>query len=291
MSDPSSILALLIPGSLAALAAAYYFKTLDAGLWREARVPMIAGLVSGTVLSLLFDAPPRRIAAAGLVLTASALYTRLTGRESEPSEGMVLGAITGTVAAIPLALAGDDALIRFAECTLAGAVAGGGITLGVTHIRDRARQFGLDSVTALLSVGAAYLPQLASGAGVADLRIALFAAALVPLLVVLNVFRLWPAVRAELGGESALGIVQADDVAPTAHPLRRLGRAGWHDAGAHRQFVRLATRIALRKRQQRGRSEDVARLYQLEVIKLRMQLQETALIDRAMRSAVDRQDA
>ena len=42
----------------------------------------------------------------------------------------------------------------------------------------------------------------------------------------------------------------------------------------HRDFVRIANKIALRKRQQRTRTEEIARLYQLEVIKLRMQMQE-----------------
>jgi len=43
-----------------------------------------------------------------------------------------------------------------------------------------------------------------------------------------------------------------------------------------RVFVRLATLLALRKRQQRLRPDEVARLYQLEIIKLRMQIQEMA---------------
>ncbi|MBK5259695.1 MAG: hypothetical protein JJE51_08880 [Thermoanaerobaculia bacterium] len=45
-------------------------------------------------------------------------------------------------------------------------------------------------------------------------------------------------------------------------------------------FVRVANLIALRKRQQRSRSEAMARLYQLEIIKLRTQLQEMSRIDR-----------
>ncbi|HEX9160900.1 MAG TPA: hypothetical protein VF980_04265, partial [Thermoanaerobaculia bacterium] len=69
------------------------------------------------------------------------------------------------------------------------------------------------------------------------------------------------------------------DVRTTAHPFLRLGRAGWNDAGAHREFVRIASRIALRKRQQRNRPDDMARLYQLEIIKLRMQLRDMTRID------------
>jgi hypothetical protein len=118
---------------------------------------------------------------------------------------------------------------------------------------------------------------------ITERHIAISAAALVPLLIIATVFKQWPSVRQELNHEAALGFIDDEDVRPTAHPLRRLGRAGWHDAGAHREFVRIATRIALRKRQQRTRTETMARLYQLEVIKLRMELQEMARIDRAMR--------
>jgi len=91
-------------------------------------------------------------------------------------------------------------------------------------------------------------------------------------------------VRAELRHEAALGFIDEEDVRATAHPLLRLGRAGWHDAEAHRAFVRMANKIALRKRQQRTRPEEIARLYQLEVIKLRMQMQEMSGIDRRMRA-------
>jgi len=52
---------------------------------------------------------------------------------------------------------------------------------------------------------------------------------------------------------------------------------------AHREFVRLSNKIALRKRQQRNRPEEIARLYQLEIIKLRMQVQEMTKIDRDAR--------
>ena len=96
-------------------------------------------------------------------------------------------------------------------------------------------------------------------------------------------FGQWSDVRAELSHEASLGFIDNADVRRTAHPLLRFGRGGWSDARAHREFVRLANRVALRKRQQRGRSEEAARLYQLEIIKLRMQMQEMSNINRAAR--------
>ncbi|HKR66740.1 MAG TPA: hypothetical protein VJZ00_23635 [Thermoanaerobaculia bacterium] len=275
----------LIASFFAAVPAASYFKTLDSGLARSAKIPVIAGIVAGVLIAWThFVSAPIAI---GVVLTIAALYVRLTGRESEPADGMTLGAMTGAAAAIPLVFSATDAeLLRFAQCVLAGAVAGYGITFGLSHVRDKMKQAIVDVVTAALAIGAAWLPQLALRfPRVTDTRIAIAALALIPLILFATAFKQWGTVQEELNDEARLGFIIADDVDTTAHPFRRLGRAGWHDPAAHREFVRIANRIALRKRQQRGRAEDVARLYQLEVIKLRMELAEMARIDRAMRNA------
>lgn len=281
MSDP--ILGLILIASFfAAVAAVAYFKNLDNDFTRDIRIPTFAGAAAGVLIRFATFAPSFFVT--GIVLTLVALYVRLMGRESEPADGMTLGAITGAAAAIPLALTTDDALRRFAECVLAGAVAGYGITFGLTHVRERLRQAGIDALTGVAAIAAAWIPALTLRVPrVSDRHVAIGAAALVPLIVIVTVFKQWPEIRAELLDESKLGFIEDGDVRTTAHPLLRLGRAGWHDAGAHREFVRIASKIALRKRQQRSRPEDVARLYQLEVIKLRMELAEMAAIDRRMR--------
>ena len=282
MSDPVLALVLIVAFFLA-LGVASWFKTLDAALWRDARVPLTMGVLSGIVLRFV-DGP----VATGVLLTLAALYTRLTGRESEPADGMILGAMMGGAAAVPLAIQDDPGtLLRLAACILAGAVAGYGITFGLTHVRRKLRQLAVDAVTAAVAVGAAALPRVLARSGIAERDIATAAVALVPLLILVTVFKQWPSVRAELRHEAALGFIDEEDVRRTAHPLLRLGRGGWHDAGAHREFVRIANKIALRKRQQRRRPEEVARLYQLEVIKLRMELQEMSRIDRAMRAQAE----
>jgi hypothetical protein len=290
MSDPVLALVLVVSFS-AVLLAASWFKTLDTALWRNAHVPLLLGLSCGVVLRLLDPAPRLEPLLTGVVLTAAALYLRLTGRESEPADGMVICAWMGAAAAVPLIIQDEQALLRLSECILAGAIAGYGITFALAHVRDRMRQLGVDAATAAIAVGGAALPRLVQRTGLEARQIAIGSSALIPLLAVLTVFRQWAIVRAELRHEAVLGVIDDEDVHPTAHPLRRLGRAGWHDRAAHREFVRLANRIALRKRQQRGRSEEVARLYQLEVIKLRMQLQEMTRIDRAMRAAANPREA
>jgi hypothetical protein len=280
MSDPVLALILIASFSLV-ITAASYFKTLERGLWVEAQVPVIAGAIAGIAMRFV---PELHVIAAGVLLTLAALYVRLTGRESEPSDGMVLGAMTGAAASLPFVVMNDAApLLRFSECILAGAVAGYGITFGLTHVREKLRQLAVDAITAALAIGVAALPSFAIKARLPERELAMIAAALVPLLLIATVFKQWAVVRAELRHEAVLGVIDEEDVRSTAHPFRRLGRGGWHDAGAHREFVRIANKIALRKRQQRHRPDEIARLYQVEVIKLRMELQAMTQIDRAMR--------
>jgi len=286
MADPVLALVLLAAFFLAATIACF-FKTLESDLWRDAQSPVIAGTICGMLILFAPRLTNQHAVVVGVILTIAALYVRLTGRESEPADGMTLGAMTGAAAAIPMLFAGERELLSFAECILAGAVAGYGITFGLTHVRDRMKQALIDAFTAALAVAAAAAPSFLVRAGLAERDVAIAAAALVPALIIAAVFKQWPTVRGELRHEAALGVIDNEDVRTTAHPFLRLGRGGWHDPRAHRQFVRIANKIALRKRQQRGRSEDVARLYQLEVIKLRMELQEMTRIDRAMRLHAD----
>lgn len=280
MSEP--VLSLVVTASFfAASILVRYFRTLDADFWEAARNPLIGGAIVGVLVRFSGLNAFAQAALIAVLLTIAALYARLTGSESEPTDGMLLGAVSGATASLPLLLSGDSALRGFSECVLAGAVAGFGITFAALHVADKTRQLAWDGVTAIVAVGASALPSILHRFGVSDRRTAIGTAALIPLLVIAAVFRQWPDVRAELRHEASLGFMSDEDVRATAHPVLRLGRGGWADAGAHRQFVRIANRIALRKRQQRDRSDEMARLYQLEVMKLRMALQDMTRIERA----------
>ncbi len=274
MTDPVLALVLILC-ALVALAAIRFFKTLDADLWQAWRTPLAVGLAGGIVLRLVGIAQPWAL---GIVLTLAALYVRLTGRESEPIDGMLLGAASGAAAAIPLVIHSETECRMLAQCLLAGAVAGFGTTFASFHVTDKLRQLLIDTVTAAAAIGLAYVPLLIHQ----DRAAAIGAVIAIPLIAVITVFRQWPDVRAELSHEASLGFINDTDVRRTAHPLLRLGGGGWADTKAHRQFVRLANKIALRKRQQRNRPEEIARLYQVEIIKLRMQIQEMSKIDRAV---------
>lgn len=271
-----SVVALLIALSfLIVLAAVRFFKTLGTDLVESWQTPLIAGVMSGIVLRIAGTSHP---AAVGIVLTAAALYVRLTGDESEPVDGMILGACSGAAAAVPLIIRSDFPCRELAQCILAGTVAGYGITFAVLHVANKTKQYMLDVVTAAVAIGVAFAPRVETG--LSDCADAAIAAALVPFIVIAVVVRQTADVRAELSHEASLGFMADADVRRTAHPLFRLGSGGWADPKAHREFVRLANKIALRKRQQRSRPDEIARLYQLEIIKLRMQMEAMTRINR-----------
>ncbi|HEY2092656.1 MAG TPA: hypothetical protein VGJ81_12255 [Thermoanaerobaculia bacterium] len=279
MTDPV-LTFIILAFFFAAIAAARYFKTLDTGFGRAAASPIVAGIASGVVILVAGRFTDFHAIVTGVVMTLAAIYVRQTGDESEAPEGMLLGALIGASAALPLAFSGDNELRHFSECALAGTIAGYGVTFAQFHVTDRGRQILLDVITAVVAIAAAALPALAERAGFRERPIAVVVAVAIPLLSAATVFGRWRIVRSELAHEAAIGVIDARDVRTTAHPILRFGRCGWTDAAAHREFVRLANRIALRKRQQRNRPDDTARLYQLEIIKLRMQLQEMANIGR-----------
>lgn len=282
MTDPVTAL-VLIACAFASLAMVWLFKTLDGQLWESWRTPLAAGLISGIVLRLSGMTQPWVLA---IVLTLAALYVRLTGRESEPVDGMLLGAISGAAASIAFVLDGGSECLMLAECLAAGALAGYGTTFASFHVTDRLRQLLIDAATAAGAVGVAFLPPLLGNDRIAAIAMV----SIVPLLAIVTVFRQWPDIRAQLSHEASLGFMNDGDVRRTAHPFLRLGSGGWADRKAHREFVRLANKIALRKRHQRNRPEEIARLYQVEIIKLRMQIQEMSRIDRDVVSASENRD-
>jgi len=275
MSDPV-LTFIILAFFFTAIAAARYFKTLDTGFGRAAASPIVSGIASGVVIFIAIRYTELNAVVSGIVMTLAAMYVRHTGDESEAPEGMLLGALIGASAALPLAFSGENELRHFSECAIAGTIAGYGVTFAQFHVTDRARQLLLDVITAVVAVAGASLPAFMERAGFRQRPVALFVAVAIPVLSAATVFARWRSVRSELAHEAAIGVIDADEVRTTAHPILRFTRAGWSDAAAHREFVRLANRIALRKRQQRNRPDDTARLYQLEIIKLRMQLQAMA---------------
>ena len=271
MTDPV-LTFVLIACFFGAAGAARWFRNLDGDFARAAATPAVVGAACGVVL-LFIDHP----IVIGVLMTIAAIYVRHVGHESEPINGMLLGSLIGAASALPAAIAASDVPRLYAQCVIASAIAGYGITFAAFHVADRARQLGLDALTAILAIGSAAIPMPPRNAAIG-------ATIALPLITIAALFKQWRSVRAEMSHEASLGFMDDADVRTTAHPLRRLGSGGWIDAHAHREFVRLSNKIALRKRQQRNRPDEIARLYQLEIIKLRMQVQAMTKIDRDARS-------
>src|SRR6266511_3513937 len=178
MSDP--VLALLLVISLfIAIATVRFFKTLDGDFWHAAATPIFAGIAAGVLLRLLDLGPSLRPVVIGIVLTIAALYSRLTGEESEPADGMLLGAASGAAASLPLVINTDWELQAFATCVIAGAVAGYGIVFAAFHVADKGRQLILDIVTAAIAAVAAHIPLALTRAGIDERRTAIAIGALV----------------------------------------------------------------------------------------------------------------
>jgi hypothetical protein len=268
---------ILIAALFAAVAAVRFFRTLDAIFWRDAATPVMAGLIAGAIFFFVTD----HYVVIGVLLTLAALYVRLTGSESEPGDGMLLGALTGAAAALPTVFSDQ---IRYSECVLAGAIAGYGVTFAAFYVSRRGKQIVIDGITALAAIGGALIPRFIN---LPQRDVAIATTVLIPLAGFIALLKQWRDVTRELMDEANLGFIDVDDVRVVSHPFRRLGAADWADPRARREFVRIANMIALRKRQQRDRPEEEVRLYQVEIIKLRMQMQEMASIDQEVRAHAD----
>ncbi len=275
---------ILIVALFLGVAVVRFFRTVDAIFWRDAATPAVTGFIAGCIF---FFANPH-YALIGALLTIAALWSRHTGRESEPGDGMLLGSLTGASAALPLVFVQADACVLFAQCVLAGAISAYGVTYAAFYVRRRAKQIAIDALSAVLAIGGAAAVRLID---VPPRDLATSATILIPLLGIAGLLKQWRDLSRELMDEANLGFIDVSDVRIVAHPFRRLGAAGWADPRARREFVRIANVIALRKRQQRNRPEDEARLYQVEIIKLRMELQEMARIDQDVRGASRSADA
>lgn len=274
----SLVLAILF---ILAMAGVRYFKTLEPRFWSWATTPIVAGVIAGLLVFrfLPFASPLAHLLVLAAVMTATMVYVRRVGDESEPLHGLILGAVTG-MAALAGSIQLDAVLPAMCQSLLAATVAGLGITIGTRHVGAPARQLLTDVVTFVVALAAAAIPSLVVPSILTSRELAIGIACATPLFVIFSVFQQWPAVRKELRDEAQLGFFDAAEVRSVAHPLLRLGRNRWVDLSARREYVRLANRLARRKHQQRGRPGEVARLHQLEIIQIRMQLQEIAQVER-----------
>lgn len=209
----------------------------------------------------LADAAPLAI----LFLLASWIQRR--DADLDGTDAALAGSITGLVAAAIVLPMSDQPLNDVARLGAAGPIAVGAAWFAASRGKAVAAWFGGAALIAAVAAMARVIPPRAAD------EIAVVICLGPALAAFASVLQLRDTIVSELGEETRLGVFDAAEVASVAHPFRRLRFDAWPDAVARRRFVQLATELAIRKRQQRRMSAKAARLYQLEILKLRMELQ------------------
>jgi hypothetical protein len=271
--SPLPVLAILAI-SMLLLLLADLFKNIEPD-WRSSMVaPAVCGLIAGalTLAARRAVADLAAVLLAGLVLTLIAAYLQRIGLHSEPIEGLMAGAVTGTSAAlIAVPLTDRSPSLEAAGLVLGGSIAG----MIYALLQERLTRYLVPAnlVTWAASAGGLYVMRHVPPS-VPPSRVVLGMAFAVPLAIVLSVFVNRRAAIRELREESALGIFPDEEIRKATHPIRRLFSGGWSDRAVRRRFVSLTNALATRKARQRVARRELARLYQLDVLKLRMELQE-----------------
>ena len=227
---------------------------------------MIYGMFMAAVGRLIGTSP----LTTGIALIAGlVLVLALFGRGAiDAISRLELAAFTGLgMALILVSFRSADPLLDLARALLAAAAVG----LAFTGWRRTEIAAGVGFAGGIL---AAIAPGVLAQAGVPPRSLAIGAATVVPVILLINVVRRWGVIRRELADEARLGLFGDGDIERVAHPLKRLRRGKGENRDAHLRFVQLATSLAMRKRQQRMLPEADARLMQLEILKLRMELSE-----------------
>lgn len=284
MSETSAVVAVFTAlGAVVLFSAVRYVQELrvDWTLWLK---PALAagggiGVAVGVAERTPFHPEPRWLVP--VLFAAAVWFTRERRPDADVTEGAFSGAIAGCVAAgVSSALAGQTAQPNVTAWTIAGTLAGVFLYSVAVHSRFIRLSLGALAAAVLVALHHPLSYWSAGRSGWAPLTVV----SVVALAALVMTVARWPGLREELREEAELGFISPEDAASVTHPIRRLVLSNWNDPDARREFVRTASDIAVRKRRQRHMSQSTARLYQLEILKLRMQLQEMQQVDAAVRA-------
>src|SRR6266850_2593406 len=104
MTDPVFTIFLII-AFIPLLAALRFFKTLENDFGKVAPAPLTIGLLAGIVIALPLWQPYGRPVVTALAIGLGTLIVQHWRQESEPSDGMLIGALMGAAAALPAVFA------------------------------------------------------------------------------------------------------------------------------------------------------------------------------------------
>ncbi|MHB9000795.1 MAG: hypothetical protein ACYC9N_14925, partial [Thermoanaerobaculia bacterium] len=200
------------------------------------------------------------------ILFILASWIQRRDADLDATDAALAGSFSGLAAAAIVLPVSDQPLHDVVRLGAAGPIAVTAAWFAVSRSRAAAWAGGAALLAALAALANGIPPRIAGPVAIAVCvgpAIAAFA----------SVLRLRGTIASELAEETRLGVFDAAEVVSVAHPIHRLRFRVWPDAVARRRFVQIATELAIRKRQQRRMSPEAARLYQLEILKLRMELQ------------------
>jgi len=268
--------------ALAPLAAlgARYFRTLstDSGAWTASRASK--GLAAGVVAVLAGAFAGSIILPAAILTTLATAWSRTDERELDIIDAALSGSVTGCAVALPIVLtANTDSSIL--PAVIVSAVVSAVAAHFFMTTRAWARMLVIIASCAASLLILSYSAVIPVNALPASMSIA---AGAMPFAAFASMFLRWPAALRELKDEEKLGFFDRAEIRRTAHPFRRLRLSIWHNRDARRRFVQLAADLAVRKHRQRRMGSGVARLYQLEIMKLRSDLREIEGVERSLRA-------
>lgn len=216
------------------------------------------------------------------VLLVLASWIQRRDADLDATDAALAGSFSGLAAAAIVLPASDQPLHDLVRLGAAGPIAVTAAWFAVSRSKTAAWAGGVVLLAALAAFAREIPPRMA---GAVALAVCIGPA----IAAVASVLRLRGTIATELDEETRLGVFDAAEVVSVAHPIRRLRFGVWPDAVARRRFVQIATELAIRKRQQRRMSAEAARLYQLEILKLRMELQNVVGVHHSVqaRLAVD----
>jgi hypothetical protein len=208
---------------------------------------------------------------------AVAWFVSVRHADAAFSDGIFAGAVSGTIAAIIASVASAATQGEIAMFPALGSIAAA-IVFAVP-VASRLTRSALAAVAVLVTVFI-WTPI----GSILESQTPLVVIAVIALAGLVADLARWPAMRRELAEEARLGLIDFADAAVIFHPIRRFRLSQWRDRQARREFVRLATSLAELRLRQKRMTAAAARLYQLEILKLRMQVEQMEQVEAAVRS-------
>lgn len=243
---------------------------------------VIAGAIAGAI-PFFFDVDVPVLGRHTLIATLAGVASTLWSRANDPSDAILGSALTITIAAAAWIFRGTP--LSTVAAAFFCCIAAGAFTAFLLRGRGVERLLWCFFILAVPLAGA--LLQRLTAALLTPFGALAIGAALPFAAMITFYLSRRGVVALELREEAELGFLTADDATTLSHPLRRFHYGSWKNREARRKYVQVAERLAETKAMQRSMDPLSARLQQLEVLRLRMQLRQIEQVEIASRRPGD----